>query len=1048
MLPTPLTALLTSFLKPSHLVTPTNNHCTTNSYPTADDDATITPPKTPRRGSNTSSSGSTTVGDVEETDEDGGVFGDWVREVERVAGENGRGTWWGDDMEGDVKEEDGHISHRELFYRLMNVEDYPDVLPIARTFLQSQLRLSAIQAAHDAAASKLTQTTPPATLGAAMRNGYDPAALESFMLAQHQRTMDAYHEYRAGWDRRMEEWETLRAKTRKGDDEEVDEEKEEAEALRYANTMFPSRAFAEWWLLQNAPTKLVDGAWLQHVVGSGTSAPSSSDSHSPFPPTTTTSPQPHHHHTQAKRTALPLYTTFIEELGDGILPQNHVTVYTLTLSSTSPSLPPAHSSTFAHTPTILTPAFTRGCIQLALGQFSAHEFFPEALGYNLGYEQLPLHLLVTSWEFERMGLDATYFLLHVSIDNAANGHARLAVDAVRNYLEWVRTVSGVDVMNEHWQRIVAGFYLSERNPLQPHIDRRRQLERSLTTLTSSPTTTPTPHQILTHAVSHILARKSPYAHRIHSPHSRLGSHPLHYWLDPAHIHTRKDELVEVLSREKRWVWRGRPERSGLLAGLCGFGGPMFAVFDEGERRVLGEWIRGLSGDKDEVEVEGVSTQRESGGKCPVSGLTTTGPTCPFAISRSTDTEQPGSDTSSISDSPPPTSTYTHPPALLSLLRAKSRLGRTRHNTLTLQTPTGSTIRINDLLARGTPGEIADAIVASGMCEAFARACEVGGCMERWFNGEERGVVWGWVREVAENSDSADAQDTAEPTRTVSASADPSRPQAAGADSPSEFTPTLAAQPKEFAADPDIVSLALDILSTATSPSTTPLTHPPPTPLPPLPALPTIPFPTLTAVLRQTSTAGHILARKILDTPIPEFTSMCADTAAGGRKPRPTTGAAILPLLRLLALGVPLDRYFTPARHPTALGAALVRFRRAWVESAVFDSLIERASVGSTISQTTGQVQALVVHLLAVSTHPTHAHTTTLLASLATLSAPALLNRIGKMTHAPAREWARFATAVEKAWRDVEAVAKAEMDWKCVERRRGELETLWESGLGM
>lgn len=67
--------------------------------------------------------------------------------------------------------------------------------------------------------------------------------------------------------------------------------------------------------------------------------------------------------------------------------------------------------------------YLQGAIQLALGVCGA-DYLPEVIGYNLGYEQLPLHLLISSYELSELGIDPYYFTLHVTIDNASTGHAQ------------------------------------------------------------------------------------------------------------------------------------------------------------------------------------------------------------------------------------------------------------------------------------------------------------------------------------------------------------------------------------------------------------------------------------------------------------------------------------------------------------------------------------------------------------------------------------------------------------------------------------------------
>ena len=48
----------------------------------------------------------------------------------------------------------------------------------------------------------------------------------------------------------------------------------------------------------------------------------------------------------------------------------------------------------------------------------------------MGYEQLPLHLLISNYELKELGIDSHYFNLHITIDNFDNGHAQKALEGV------------------------------------------------------------------------------------------------------------------------------------------------------------------------------------------------------------------------------------------------------------------------------------------------------------------------------------------------------------------------------------------------------------------------------------------------------------------------------------------------------------------------------------------------------------------------------------------------------------------------------------------
>ena len=121
---------------------------------------------------------------------------------------------------------------------------------------------------------------------------------------------------------------------------------------------FTNRAHALYFLRNVAPTKLVDGSWLYGLCAHGGN-PRLSD----------------------------LITTYVEELGEGQADKNHVKLYRELLAKHSldadGDLP--------------DPLFQQGLVQLALG-WNAQEFLPEIVGFNLAYEQLPLHLLITAYE--------------------------------------------------------------------------------------------------------------------------------------------------------------------------------------------------------------------------------------------------------------------------------------------------------------------------------------------------------------------------------------------------------------------------------------------------------------------------------------------------------------------------------------------------------------------------------------------------------------------------------------------------------------------------
>ncbi|MGM2755128.1 iron-containing redox enzyme family protein, partial [Bacillus cereus group sp. Bce019] len=91
-----------------------------------------------------------------------------------------------------------------------------------------------------------------------------------------------------------------------------------------------------------------------------------------------------------------------EELGDGMADKNHVKLYRELLARYG--LDPVED--------LPDDLYRQGLVQLALG-WNAQQFLPEIVGFNLGYEQLPLHLLITAYELNELGIDPYYFTLHV-----------------------------------------------------------------------------------------------------------------------------------------------------------------------------------------------------------------------------------------------------------------------------------------------------------------------------------------------------------------------------------------------------------------------------------------------------------------------------------------------------------------------------------------------------------------------------------------------------------------------------------------------------------
>lgn len=144
--------------------------------------------------------------------------------------------------------------------------------------------------------------------------------------------------------------------------------------------MFSDKAEARWWLKQAAPVKYVDGAWLGHINKVST----------PF---------------EFCNITKNAWQVMSEELGDGDLAKNHVHVYRELMIDIEAGLPPADSKDFVHPRHGLNESrcWKAAVAQLLISLFP-HEFLPEALGFNMAYKSLPLHLLKTVKELREVRL--------------------------------------------------------------------------------------------------------------------------------------------------------------------------------------------------------------------------------------------------------------------------------------------------------------------------------------------------------------------------------------------------------------------------------------------------------------------------------------------------------------------------------------------------------------------------------------------------------------------------------------------------------------------
>jgi hypothetical protein len=285
---------------------------------------------------------------------------------------------------------------------------------------------------------------------------------------------------------------------------------------------FSNRAHALYFLRSVAPTKLVDGAWLYGLL-------------------------PHWRNARFGD----LVRTYVEELGEGAADKNHVVLYRRLLSRYG--LGPLDD--------LPEELHVQGLVQLALA-WNAEEFLPEVIGFNLGYEQLPLHLLISAYELNELGLDPYYFTLHVTVDNADTGHAMRAVQAVLD------TLPRIGDAGEFWQRVRNGSRLADAGIGTTDVIDGFDIDAE---------------------VVRILSNKSGAGHGAHSDYCRVAGRKVNDWLSqPEQVPAFLDAL-----REAGWIRRGEPVDQSRFWGLLqGERAEMFGVFSNYELQVIHDWIRG------------------------------------------------------------------------------------------------------------------------------------------------------------------------------------------------------------------------------------------------------------------------------------------------------------------------------------------------------------------------------------------------------------------------------------------------------------------------
>ncbi|PQV63555.1 Iron-containing redox enzyme [Abditibacterium utsteinense] len=299
---------------------------------------------------------------------------------------------------------------------------------------------------------------------------------------------------------------------------------------------FETKSHALYFLKSVAPTKLVDGAWLYGLLERWQDVRFSA-----------------------------LIKTYLEELGEGLPAKNHVVLYKKLLAVQG----------CEHFDDLSDNHFIQGAIQLALA-YHAPRFLPEVIGFNLGYEQLPLHLLITAYELKELGIDPYYFTLHITVDNSDSGHAKKAVDAI---FEALPKLGDTD---EFYRRVCNGYKLNSLGASTTSVISDFDLEAEMI---------------------EIFQRKSVVGQFAHSDYRQVSNCTVNDWL------SRPEETSDFIAAMEREGWFKRhedPQNSRFWKLIQGEKARMFGVFSAYEQQVIYDWIAGNAAQEKFAKVAGAS----------------------------------------------------------------------------------------------------------------------------------------------------------------------------------------------------------------------------------------------------------------------------------------------------------------------------------------------------------------------------------------------------------------------------------------------------------
>lgn len=317
--------------------------------------------------------------------------------------------------------------------------------------------------------------------------------------------------------------------------------REEEDYSAATDPTFTSREATVMRIRQMAPFNLTDGAWLRHIDTAGPT-----DQVQSF-----------------------LSSIFQDERGNGDPAMNHASIYLSLCNSVGFYPPPMESEAFAQSPDFLDSAFTVPVFELAISQFS-ETYLPELLGMTLFLEWSVLELKPTIALLEYYGIDPHFYVMHVGIDNAVNGHGRRAMDAIQLYLDEARLRGGEPAVQAEFERIWSGYVA---------FSLAGTLADDLKNMLQQP---PSYHDQMVAMVQ----RKAQFGSLNHDKHM-LGANRINDWFsEPA-------GFLQALI-DGGYIVPGNIAGSKFFSLLEFANGPMFRVFTDDEKQLWKDWTLSLA----------------------------------------------------------------------------------------------------------------------------------------------------------------------------------------------------------------------------------------------------------------------------------------------------------------------------------------------------------------------------------------------------------------------------------------------------------------------